>query len=141
MAENQETKSTKSNKGIIITVLILLLALFIVFLIKHDNGQYIHKIYKSYNKNAAVCVEKYDNQEVKFKCKISYISSDLAEISVVPVKGNDYSEVVLCKLGTEKLQKKAKKLKNEEVVKVKGILHVSGGGGRPYIYVDTTKIS
>ena len=135
MAENQETKTTKSKKGLIITVLILLLALFVVFLIKHDNGQYIHKIYKSYNKNAAVCVEKYSNQEVKFKCKISYISTDSTEISVIPVKDNYYSEVARCILSTEKLQKKAKKLKNGEVIKVKGIIRVSDGGGRPYITV------
>jgi len=140
MAETQ-AQAPRSKKGLIIAALILIAALFILFLIMRDNGQYLHKIYKSYSKNAAVCMEKYDNQEVKFKCQVSYISSELTDISVRPVGDKNYSDSAYCTLSTDKLKKKAKKLKNGETIKIKGVIHVSDGGGRPYIRIDTEKIS
>lgn len=140
MAETQ-TQQPKSKRGLVIGVIIILAALFLVFLIKRDNGQYLHKIYKSYDKNAAVCMEKYNNKEVKFKCQVSYVSSELTDISIRPVGDKNYSDSAYCTLGTEKLKKKAKKLKNGQKIKVKGIIHVSDGGGRPYIMIETEKIS
>ena len=128
----------KSKKIIIIAIALLVIIFGAVIA---NSGSSLDKIYDSYHKNAATCIEKYDGQEVKIKVRVNHIDSSLSSILVGEVKDDNPFNFMSCKLKTDKLQKKAKKLKNGDVITVKGTIHISEVLGMVSIDMDTTDIS
>ncbi|MBR6395238.1 MAG: hypothetical protein IKS13_10545 [Ruminococcus sp.] len=134
----------KSKKILTVAVIIILIPIIAVACSHHKKKTLLNKISDSYFKNAAVCLEKYDGKKVTFICEVSSIDASLDHIMVSEVNDDELlnieAYIVSCNLGSEKLKKKAKKLKKGDVIEVTGTLHLSD----IMIFsidVDTEKIS